>query len=82
MPRYFFHIQEDDAKTDEIGVELPGFAAAQDEAIRTMAEMLKERANARSKALRMLVTDEEGLMLLLVDLSVLVAPGVLRRMHS
>jgi hypothetical protein len=44
MPRYYFHSQDGFSFTDEEGTDLPNAAAAQVEAARHMAEMLRERA--------------------------------------
>ena len=42
MPRYFFHVHDGTSTRDIVGTELPDIFAAQDEAIRTSGELLRE----------------------------------------
>jgi hypothetical protein len=58
MPRYFFQI---DGELDDEGVELPDLRSVQVEAIRTIAEILKETsASFGDGDLVLVVTDEDG----------------------
>lgn len=82
MTRYFFQLQGSDADPSDIGVDLPSDAAAQQEALRTIAEMLKDRCGGAGGTLRLLVTNEDGLMLFVVDVSVVAAPAVAKRLRT
>lgn len=42
MPRYFFHVTDGYSARDTEGTELPDIYAAQDQAIRTSGEILRD----------------------------------------
>ena len=42
MPRYFFHVTDGAYEPDEVGTELPDIYAAQAEAVRASAGMLRD----------------------------------------
>jgi uncharacterized protein DUF6894 len=42
MPRYFFHVMDGYSARDTEGTELPDIYAAQDQAIRTSGEILRD----------------------------------------
>lgn len=46
MPRYYFHVQDGRILHDETGLDFPDLAAAQNEALRTTAELLKSGPNS------------------------------------
>ena len=65
MPRYFFHVTDGYSIRDAEGTELPDIYAAQDQAIRTSGEILRDMGaefwNGTEWALD--VTDENGQIL-------------------
>ena len=60
MPRFYFHIEDDQTHIDQIGVELPDLPTARDEAVRAAGQILRNGA-AKSlwsgKPWRMWVTE-------------------------
>jgi hypothetical protein len=62
MPRYFFSLEGGGPDDDAEGTELSGPDVARDEAVRTMADMLKDMDGAvwRGGEWVMRVTDEAG----------------------
>jgi hypothetical protein len=44
MPRYYFHVEDDQTDVDELGVELPNLETARNEAVRTAGEILRDGA--------------------------------------
>jgi hypothetical protein len=63
MPRYYFHLENGQSLLDDTGVELPGIAAAQNEALGASVDMLKDRPRATATLWngtpwRMWVTDK------------------------
>lgn len=81
MARYYFHIGETDRGLDPVGVELPDLNDARIEAARMMGEMLKDRAGEfwSERSMKLIVTDESGLILFLLDLSAVEAPALSRQ---
>ena len=77
MPRYHFHSEDGHRLNDEEGTELPNVDAARIEAVRVMAELLRERPEMfwRHECFRMTVTDDDDLTLFVLDLSVVTAPA-------
>lgn len=65
MPRYFFHVHDGTASRDTEGTQLADIYAAQEEAIRTSGELLREIGgkfwNGEEWSLE--VTDEAGRVL-------------------
>ncbi len=57
MPRYFFDIRDgDETITDDVGAECADVGAARGEALRALAEMLKDFASANDEARAFAVT--------------------------
>lgn len=81
MPRYFFHIGDTDAGLDREGMELPDHNVARIEAVRVLGETLKDMAGQfwSSGTMKMIVTDEAGLVLFILDLSGTEAAAVSQR---
>lgn len=71
MPRYFFHVKDGRDVRDEEGSELPNVASAQVIAVRTMGEILRERAvkNPLNEDMALHVLDEAGREVLTLRLS-------------
>lgn len=69
MPRYFFHTRDGRAVRDEDGSELPSQGAARVEAIKVLAELLHEHADAfwATGAFSITVSDADGVTLFSVD---------------
>ena len=66
MPRYFFHIVDDDGRvTDDEGLELPDLEAAMNECKEIAGELLIETFNSDQEVdnRRIEVTDSEGQVL-------------------
>jgi hypothetical protein len=78
MARYFFHTESRTEELDHEGMELPSHQAARMEAARMLGEMLKDNAHAfwTHRALKLIVTNEAGLILFALDLSAIEAPAV------
>lgn len=78
MARYFFHTENGDRHSDEDGLELPDLAAVKREAITALAEMLKNRGARfwENNSFRLIVTDEAGLILYVLDVNGVEAPAV------
>jgi hypothetical protein len=76
MPRFHFHAEDGHRDLDREGAELPDLAAAQVEAARYMAELLRERPGEvwRQGSLRVIVTDADGAMLGVLALIGLTTP--------
>lgn len=78
MARYFFHTENGDRHTDENGLELPDLAAVRREAIKSLSEMIKNRGERfwERNSFRLIVTDEKGLILYVLDVNGVEAPAV------
>ena len=65
MPRYFFHVHDGTSTKDAIGTDLPDIFAAQEEAIRTSGELLREMGGKfwDGAEWSLEVTDENGRLL-------------------
>jgi uncharacterized protein DUF6894 len=71
MPRYFFHVMDGYSARDTEGTELPDIYAAQDQAIRTSGEILRDMGaefwNGTEWTLE--VTDESDQILFVIRFS-------------
>ena len=78
MERYFFHTEDGRSHLDEEGIELDTPTAAKIEAVRMMGEMLRDRARHfwDTQAMRVIVTDETGLILFVLGLCAFEAPAL------
>jgi hypothetical protein len=65
MPRYHFNVYDASDTIDELGVELPNWASARREAVRSSGAILEDEAESLKlgEAWRMEVTDDAGLIL-------------------
>jgi hypothetical protein len=63
MPRFYFHLYNDEIVRDEEGLDLPDMDAARDEAMRAARELIGEEAKRGQVTLshRIEVEDEIGL---------------------
>jgi len=71
MPRYFFHVADGYSARDTEGTELPDIYAAQDQAIRTSGEMLRDMGSEfwNGTEWTLEVTDEQGQVLFVLRFS-------------
>ena len=78
MPRYFFHTEDRRSLLDRVGVEFDTLAEAKIEAVQMMGEMLKDTARQfwDASAMKVIVTDEGGLILFVLGLSAFEAPAM------
>ena len=62
MPRYFFHIYDDDVLFDDEGMELAGVEAAREQALAGVRDMMCEQMRSGRLSLRhrVEVEDERG----------------------
>lgn len=77
MARYFFNIEESVHLVDKLGAELPDFDAVKATAVQVLAESLW-RSGKRfwdAPEWRLVVSNEKGLTLLILDLSATMAPA-------
>ena len=83
MARYYFHSEDGRRFPDEEGTELPTLAEARIEAVRVLADILREDPEEllQTGTLRMTVTDEKGLIYFALDLAATdaAAAGMARR---
>lgn len=81
MPRYFFHTEDGSSQLDHEGMELDSARTAQVAAVKLMGETLKDQPEdvLGSRAFRVIVTDEAGLILFVLDLSAVEAPALSSR---
>jgi hypothetical protein len=77
MARYFFHTQDGHCVRDPEGVELPDLEAAKAEATQVLAETLRRSPSAlwNTGHFSVVVTDQTGLTLLVVDADGALAPA-------
>lgn len=78
MARYFFHIENGQSKLDDAGMELDDPHAARVEAVRMLGDILKSDPHHfwDHQSFKLIVTDENHLILFVLDLSGIVAPAV------
>lgn len=76
MPRYFFHSQDGQVFHDDEGLELEDFDAAQAAALQMLAEAIRNTPKFWiMRSLMVTVTDEAGLVLLVLDLTGTISPA-------
>lgn len=78
MPRFYFHSEDGRRFPDEVGTDLADVDAVRVEAVRVMADILKGNAEEfwNTRAWRLTVADENGLTLLMLDVSATLAPAL------
>ncbi|MBD2749565.1 hypothetical protein IC232_23065 [Microvirga sp. BT688] len=71
MPRYFFHVNDGSSVRDSEGTELPDIYAAQDQAIRTSGEILRDMGAEfwNGTEWKLKVTDESDQVLFVLRFS-------------
>lgn len=71
MPRYFFHVTDGYSERDTEGTELPDIYTAQNQAIRTSGELLRDMGGEfwNGTEWKLEVTDEHGRILLTLRFS-------------
>lgn len=71
MPRYFFHVTDGYSTRDTDGTELPDIYAAQDQAIRTSGEILRDMGAKfwDGTEWKLEVADEQGQVLFILRFS-------------
>ena len=76
MARYFYVIEDGETIPDRVGSEHQTLAEARHEAVRVMAELLPSRMDDLfdHETLRIVTTDETGLVLFTVETSAVIAP--------
>jgi hypothetical protein len=76
MVRYFFTVEDGQARTDAEGTELPSLQAAKHDAVQILSDALRNNAEAfwRAPTFSVVVRDETGLVLFTLDLSATMAP--------
>jgi hypothetical protein len=77
MPRFHFNVEDGRHYPDQDGLELAGQAAARDEALRAIGELVAAKPEDfwRDGFFRMTVTDDDGLTLFILDLSAVISPA-------
>ncbi|RAK57006.1 DUF6894 family protein [Phenylobacterium deserti] len=80
MARYFFHFGDTPRGVDVRGQELPDHNTARIEAVRLLGEVLRDKAGEfwDEQSMKLIITDEAGLMLFVLDVSAIEAPAVTR----
>jgi hypothetical protein len=69
LPRYFFHVMDEHALFDTVGIELPNLEKVRKEAIRTAGQMIGDDEHLwKGNAWRMVVADERNTIVFSVDL--------------
>lgn len=71
VPRYYFHTEDGERLCDPDGTQLSGIEAAKKEAVRCLSERLDNdpRELWETGAWRVIVQDEKGLTLFIIDVS-------------
>jgi hypothetical protein len=71
MTRYFFHTNDGEEFEDEVGTELATIQDARTQAVRTMAETVRDEARNfwQTANFRLTCMDETGLVLFILDLN-------------
>jgi hypothetical protein len=79
MPRYFFHTEDGQCFPDEIGTELANLAAAQREAVKILGQLIKDDPDLflQTEAFRVIIQDETGLTLYLIDVTGVRSPAAM-----
>lgn len=80
MPRYHFHCEDGRRLPDPEGTVLPSDDAAKLEAVRVMAELLREDPHLfwAHECFRLTVTDDTNLTLFVLELNSVTAPAASR----
>lgn len=78
MTRYFFHTTNGESHPDERGTELPNLDAVRSKALQSFVEMQQALAPRiwTEGGLRMVINDETGLTLFILELAVINSPAV------
>ena len=81
MSKFFFHTGDCGAGLDAEGQELADTNTAQIEAVRLLGELLRDEPRGfwNERAMKVVVTDEAGLILFVLDLSATEAPALSQR---
>lgn len=84
MTRYYFHSEDGSPFPDDEGTDLPTLAGARIEAVRVLADILRESPEEvlRTGALRLTVTDKAGLIFFALDLSATDSAAASRSRHG
>ena len=71
MSRFYFHSEDGSLFEDKIGTELPDLPAAQHEAVRLLAELLRADPQMflKTDAFRMIIQDEAMNTLYVIDMA-------------
>lgn len=77
MPRYFFHSQDGATQLDKEGSVLPDLATAKAEAVKILGELLRHDPDLvlEGDGFRIIIQDDKGLTLYVVETSGLSAPA-------
>jgi hypothetical protein len=80
MPRYHFHLENSVVIPDETGADLVDIHAARVQAVRSLSEIINEHRELfwDNQPVRVVVTDEAGLMLFVIEASAFEAPVLTR----
>jgi hypothetical protein len=79
MPRYHFHTEDGHHHhPDPDGLDLAGARAVRTEAIRAIGQLVSERHDEfwRDGSFRMIVADDTGLTLIILDLTATISPAM------
>jgi hypothetical protein len=78
MARYFFTVEDGQARTDAEGTELPNLQAAQHDAVQILSDVLRNNAEAfwGAPTFGVVVRDGTGSILFTLDLRATMAPAV------
>lgn len=78
MPTYFFHTENGHHHADPDGSEMSDVEAAKSAAVQILSEMLRGAACSfwETEALRLIVTDDQGLTLFRLELCAVVDPSL------
>ena len=71
MTHYFFHVMNDKAVLDDVGIELSNMDELRTEAVRAAGQMLSEGQHTwKGQAWQMIVTDAEGTIVFGINCSI------------
>ena len=78
MPRYFFHVEDGALVKDEQGADLPNLEAMRNKAAMLLGELLKNAPDMfwADHGLRVIVTDDRQLIVLMVEAVANTSPGL------